>query len=86
MTLRSTLTPYQFARDRFDSQVTLAGAQITGHTGPGVDIYGHSQLYASSQLPGLSATEIQNNGTAGGPLSAGIRVDDDSETLHHSPN
>jgi len=65
----------------FGSQVTLAGAQITGHSGPGVDIYAHSQLYGTSQLPGLGATQIQNNGTAGDPLSAGIRVDGNSETL-----
>jgi len=65
----------------FGSQVTLAGAQISGHTGPGVDIYGHSQLYGSSLLPGLTATQILNNGTAGDPLSAGIRVDGNSEVL-----
>ena len=65
----------------FGSQVTLAGAQITGHSGPGVDIYAHSQLYGTGQLPGLGATQIQNNGTAGDPLSAGVRVDGNSETL-----
>lgn len=65
----------------FGSQVTLVGAQITGHSGPGVDIYAHSQLYGSSQIAGLSATQIQNNGTAGDPLSAGVRVDGNSETL-----
>lgn len=65
----------------FGSQVTLAGDQISGHTGPGVDIYAHSQLYAASQLPGLTATQISNNGTAGNPLSAGIRVDGGSEAL-----
>jgi len=65
----------------FGSQVTLVGAQITGHSGPGVDIYAHSQLYGSSQIPGLGATQIQNNGTAGDLLSAGIRVDGNSETL-----
>jgi len=65
----------------FGSQVTLVGAQITGHSGPGVDIYAHSQLYGTSQIPGLGATQIQNNGTAGDRLSAGIRVDGNSETL-----
>ena len=65
----------------FGSQVTLAGDQISGHTGPGVDIYAHSQLYASSLLPGLTATQISNNATAGGPLNAAIRVDGDSEAL-----
>lgn len=65
----------------FGSQVTLAGAQITGHTGPGLDIYAHSQLYATSQIPGLNATQIQNNATAGGSLNAAIRVDGNSEVL-----
>jgi hypothetical protein len=65
----------------FGSQVTLAGAQITGHTGPGVDIYAHSQLYGTSQIPGLNATQIQNNATAGGSLNAAIRVDGNSEVL-----
>lgn len=65
----------------FGSQVTLVGAQITGHTGPGADIYAHSQLYGSSQLPGLGIVQIQNNGTAGNPLSAAIRVDGNSEAL-----
>jgi hypothetical protein len=65
----------------FGSQVTLAGAQITGHTGPGVDIYAHSQLYGTSQILGLGATQIQSNGTAGDPLSAGVRVDGNSEVL-----
>jgi hypothetical protein len=65
----------------FGSQVTLAGAQVTGHTGPGVDIYAHSQLYATSQISGLNATQIQNNATTAGPLSAAIRVDGNSEAL-----
>ena len=65
----------------FGSQVTLAGTQIIGHTGPGVDIYAHSQLYATSQIAGLNATQIQNNATAGGPLNAAVRVDGNSEAL-----
>jgi hypothetical protein len=65
----------------FGSQVTLVGALITGHTGPGVDIYAHSQLYGTSQLQGLGTTQIQNNGTVGDPLSAAIRVDGNSEAL-----
>ena len=65
----------------FGSQVTLVGAQVAGHTGPGVDIYAHSQLYGTSQLAGLGSTQIQNNGTAGDPLSAGVRVDGNSEVL-----
>lgn len=65
----------------FGSQVTLVGVTISGHSGPGVDIYGHSQLYGTSQLPGLGATQIQNNASAGGPLNAAIRVDGNSEAL-----
>ena len=65
----------------FGSQVTLAGAQITGHTGPAVDVYAHSQLYGTSQIPGLGATQMQGNATAGGPLNAAIRVDGNSEVL-----
>ena len=65
----------------FGSQVTLAGALITGHTGPAVDVYAHSQLYGTSQLTGLGVVQIQNNGTVGDPLSAGIRVDGNSEAL-----
>lgn len=65
----------------FGSQVTLVGAVVTGHAGPGVDIYSHSQLYGTSQVPGLGATQISNNGTAGDSLSAGIRVDGGSEAL-----
>ena len=65
----------------FGSQVTLAGAQITGHTGPAVDVYAHSQLYGTSQLSGLSATEILSNETAGDPLGAAVRVDGNSEAL-----
>jgi hypothetical protein len=70
----------------FGSQVTLVGAQVSGHTGPGVDIYGHSQLYGSSQLAGLGVVQIQNNGTSGDPLSAGIRVDGNSEALLRGVN
>ncbi len=58
------------------SQVTLFGVTISGHSGPGVDIFGHSQLL---QFPGPN--QILNNGTAGDPLSAGIRVDGNSEVL-----
>ncbi len=70
----------------FGSQVTLVGASICGHDGPGVDIYAHSQLYGTSQIPGLGTTQIQNNGTAGGPLSAAIRVDGNSEVLLRGVN
>lgn len=70
----------------FGSQVTLAGASITGHTGPGVDIYAHSQFYGTSHIPGLTTTQIQNNATAGGPLNAAIRVDGSSEALLRGVN
>lgn len=67
------------------TQVTLAGTLITGHTGPAVDVYGHSQLYAN-QFPGFPANQIMNNGTAGDPLSAAIRVDGNSEALLRGAN
>jgi parallel beta helix pectate lyase-like protein len=70
----------------FGSQVTLAGAQITGHTGPGVDIFAHSQLYGTSQIPSLGGTQVQDNGTTGDPLSAGVRVDGNSEALLRGVN
>jgi hypothetical protein len=70
----------------FGSQVTLAGALITGHSGPAVDIYAHSQLYGTSQLQGLGTTQILNNGTTGNPLSAAIRVDGNSEALLRGVN
>ena len=60
------------------TQVTLAGAQISGHTGPGIDVYGHSQLFAT---PGLGPNQIMENGTAGDLLSAAVRVDGNSEAL-----
>lgn len=46
----------------------------------------HSQLYGSSQLPRLTATQILSNGTAGNPLSAGIRADGNSEVLLRGAN
>ena len=56
------------------SQVTLYdNAQITGHTGPGVELYGNSQLRT------FAANLISNNGSAGDPRSAGIVVDGNSE-------
>ncbi len=70
----------------FGSQVTLAGALITGHTGPGVDIYAHSQLYGTGQLPGLGTSQVLNNGTAGDPLSAGVRLDGNSQALLRGVN
>lgn len=70
----------------FGSQVTLAGALITGHTSHGLDIYAHSQLYGTGQLAGLGTTQILNNASAGDPLGAAIRVDGNSELLLRGVN
>ncbi|HWC17995.1 MAG TPA: hypothetical protein VG498_13325 [Terriglobales bacterium] len=63
----------------FGSQVSLAGAHVTDNAGPAVDIYGHSQLYAASDLVGLIPNEISRNGNASDPNSAAIRVDGNSQ-------
>jgi len=56
------------------SQVTLyQNAEISGHTGPGVELWGKSQLNV------FGANLISHNGTAGAPRSAGIVVDGNSE-------
>jgi hypothetical protein len=56
------------------SQVTLDDdAQISGHTGSGVELYGNSQLNVNG------TNLISNNGAAGNPRSAGIVVDGNSE-------
>jgi len=56
------------------SQVTLYNdVQISGHSGPGVEVWGKSQLNVFEQ------NQISNNGTAGDPRSAGIVVDGNSE-------
>lgn len=61
----------------FGSQVTLAGdVQITGHTGPGVDLFGNSQLNVMGDQ-----NLISQNGTVGDPRSAAIRVDGNSEVF-----
>lgn len=58
------------------SQATFfEGAQITDHTGAGVDVY------ANSQVNVLGANQILRNGTSTDPLSAGIRVDGNSEAF-----
>jgi hypothetical protein len=59
----------------FGSQVTLDGSvQVSGHTGSGVEIYGHSQLNLEE-----NTTVISNNGSAGNLRTAGIVVDGNSE-------
>jgi hypothetical protein len=44
-----------------------------------VDVYAHSQLFASSDLAGLVGNEIARNGSASDPMSAAIRVDGNSQ-------
>jgi hypothetical protein len=58
------------------SQVTLFnGAQISGHSSAGVDLYANSQAYL------LGANSVQGNGSNSDPRSAGIRVDGNSEAF-----
>jgi hypothetical protein len=60
----------------FGSQVTLAdNVQITKHAGPAVDLFGNSQLNA------LGPNLISQNGMAGDPRTAAIRVDGNSEAF-----
>jgi hypothetical protein len=56
------------------AQVTLyENAQISGHAGSGIDVYGNSQLRV------YGANLISQNGSAGDRRSAGIVVDGNSE-------
>jgi hypothetical protein len=48
---------------------------ISGHTGPGVDLYAQSQLYM------YGANVVSNNGSAGDPRSAGVVADGNSEVF-----
>ena len=60
----------------FHSQVTLFNdVEISGHTGPAVDLYASSQAYL------FGANNLHNNGAAGDPRSAGILVDGNSEAF-----
>jgi hypothetical protein len=60
----------------FGSQVTLYDqVDVSGHSGPAVD------LYANSQARLFGANNIHNNGVAGDPRSAAIRVDGNSEAF-----
>lgn len=65
----------------FGSQVTFAnssgslGAQISGHSSAGVDLYANSQAYF------LGINQVAGNGTLADPRSAGIRVDGNSEAF-----
>ncbi len=58
------------------SEVALyANIVISGHTGPGVEVYSHSSLYM------YGTNVISGNGNAGDPRSAGVVVDGDSEAF-----
>jgi hypothetical protein len=60
----------------FGSQVTLYdGVEISGHTGPGVELYANSQAYL------FGANFLHNNGSSGDSRSAAIRVDGNSEAF-----
>lgn len=60
----------------FGSQVTLYGknVQITNHTGPALDVYANSQLYATGAA-------MSQNGASGDPRTAAIRLDGNSEAF-----
>jgi hypothetical protein len=58
----------------FGGQVTLyGGVEISGHSGPALDLTGNSQGNVSG------ANNLHNNGVAGDPRSAAIRLDGNSE-------
>jgi hypothetical protein len=63
------------------SQATFAditgpvGAQISGHSSAGIDLYANSQIYF------LGVNIVQGNGSSADPRSAGIRVDGNSEAF-----
>jgi hypothetical protein len=60
----------------FGSQVTLyGGVEISGHSGPALDLYANSQANVSG------ANYLHNNGLAGDPRSAAIRLDGNSEAF-----
>lgn len=60
----------------FGSQVTFFDqVEVSGHTGPALDLYANSQAYL------FGANNLHNNGVAGDPRSAAIRVDGNSEAF-----
>lgn len=60
----------------FNSQITLYnGVEISGHSGPAVDLFGNSQAYL------FGANNLHNNGAAGDARSAAVRVDGNSEVF-----
>lgn len=63
----------------FGGQVTLlGGVEISGHSGPAIDLSGNSQVNV------LGSNNLHNNGVAGDPRSAAIRVDGNSELFLRS--
>lgn len=60
----------------FGSQVTLFNdVEISGHSGPALDLYAHSQGYL------FGANYFHNNGSSGDSRSAAIRLDGNSEAF-----
>ena len=60
----------------FHSQVTMFNdVEISGHSGPAVDLYASSQAYL------FGANNLHNNGVSGDPSSAAIRLDGNSEAF-----
>jgi len=60
----------------FGSQVTFfTDVEVSGHSGPALDLYASSQGYL------FGANYLHNNGAAGDPRSAAIRVDGNSEAF-----
>jgi len=60
----------------FGSQVTFfTDVEVSGHSGPALDLYANSQGYL------FGANSLHNNGVAGDPRSAAIRVDGNSEAF-----
>lgn len=58
------------------SEVSLyTNVVISGHTGPGVDLYAQGQLYM------FGPNQISQNGSTGDPRSAGVVVDGNSEAF-----
>ena len=63
----------------FGGQVTLyGGVEISGHNGPALDLSGNSQANVSG------ANNLHNNGVAGDPRSAAVRLDGNSELFLRS--
>ncbi len=65
----------------FGSEVALYDSvEISGHTGPALDLYGGSQAYLTGP------NYIHNNGSASDPRSAGIRLDGNSQVFLRGGN